>query len=98
MSGYGDEITLFTVTSTNPKAPMYRASIRIGGVEYEAPIWPRTRRDGTAVTDRQGNPIIGGKIVPAEARPQGGAPTTGAPTSAPRQAPTSGQAPANHPF
>lgn len=57
MSDYDnkDQLILKKVVSDNPKAPLYRAEITLGGVKYQAPLWWWTRKDGSDVLDKQGN-------------------------------------------
>ena len=57
-----DEITLFLVKSDKQNAPVYNVNIRINGVEYEAGVWWRYRKDGSPVLDRNNNLLLGGTI------------------------------------
>lgn len=64
-----DEITLFPVVSDKDRAPIWRALIRVNGVQYEASLWLHTRRDGTPIIDQKsGVQLLHGPVKPAEQR------------------------------
>ena len=64
------EFILFKVVSENPKAPALRVNFEIDGQKYKAGLWPWERKDGTRVTDKDGNGKFKGKIEVDDYQPQ----------------------------
>jgi hypothetical protein len=56
------EIILSKVASDNPKAPPLRVTMEINGQKYKAGLWVWDRKDGTKVTDKDGNAKYKGKL------------------------------------
>jgi hypothetical protein len=56
------EIILSKVVSDNPRAPALRVTFEINGQKYKAGLWPWERKDGSRVTDKDGNGKYKGKI------------------------------------
>lgn len=49
------QIIVSKVVSDKARAPTLRVSLEIDGVKYKAGLWHWTRRDGSSVTDKNGN-------------------------------------------
>lgn len=64
---YYGRATLFHVTSTKPRAPLFDLIIEMpDGTRFKAGIWPKTRReDGTPVMNN-GKPVLGGSLKKME--------------------------------
>ena len=56
------QVILETVHSDKPNAPTYRVKVEMGGQKYQAGLWKWTKKDGTAVTDKQGSGKYKGKL------------------------------------
>lgn len=56
------QVILSKVTSENPKAPPLRVKVELNGVQYEAGLWPWTKKDGTPVCDKNGAAKYIGKL------------------------------------
>jgi hypothetical protein len=64
MSKYDNDMQIIVrrVQSDEQNAPSMSAKFEMNGVKYEAPLWRWTRKDGTQVLDKNGNPMLKGKI------------------------------------
>ena len=56
------EIILSKVVSDKPNAPAWRVTFEMDGQKYKAGLWVWDRKDGTFVTDQDGNKKYKGKI------------------------------------
>lgn len=64
MSNYDNnmQVILEKVVSDKEKAPALRVKVEMNGVKYEAGLWPWNHKDGTPVTDNNGNGKYLGKL------------------------------------
>ena len=65
------ELIIKRVVSEKPNAPVLRASVEIDGTKYKASLWTWTRKDGSKVTDKNGNPQWKGKLEVDTYEPNG---------------------------
>ena len=49
------QVIVSKVVSDNPKAPPLRVQFEVGGVKYQAGVWPWKKKDGSPVLDKNGN-------------------------------------------
>lgn len=54
------QVVLTKVQSDSPKAPALRVNFEVDGTKYKAGLWAWTRKDGTPVTDKNGNQMYQG--------------------------------------
>lgn len=64
------QVIVGKVTSSNTKAPTLRVNVEIDGVKYQAGLWPWKRKDGSNVTDKQGNMQYIGTLEVDNYKPQ----------------------------
>jgi len=62
---------LFRNRSQNPRAPIMRGKVTIGGVEYKLSLWTATDREtGEKKADKNGDPYWTIKVEPDESAPR----------------------------
>ncbi len=54
----------------NPKRPDRTGKLNVGGVDYKLSGWLVTDEDGRPKKDKNGNPMLRGKVSPADEQPQ----------------------------
>jgi len=57
-----NQIILTKAVSDKPNAPDLRVNFNVDGVKYKAGLWVWTKKDGTPVTDKNGNRQYKGKV------------------------------------
>jgi len=57
-----NQAILSKVVSDKENAPALRVEFNVEGVKYKASLWPWTRKDGSPVTDKNGNGQYKGKV------------------------------------
>lgn len=63
------QIIVSKVVSDKPNAPKLRASTEFDGVKWQAGLWPMTRKDGSVVTDKNGNTLYKGTFEVDDYKP-----------------------------
>ena len=69
------QVIVSKVVSDNQNAPTLRVNLEINGVKYKAGLWNWTRKDGSSVTDKDGNGQYKGKLEVDDFRPEGTQPS-----------------------
>lgn len=64
------QIIVSKVVSDNPKAPTLRVTTEIDGQKYKAGLWLWKRKDGSSVTDKNGNGQYIGSLEVDDYKPQ----------------------------
>jgi hypothetical protein len=86
MSEYDNtnDIIVSKVVSDNPNAPVLRVNLEdINGKKWKAGLWVWEKKDGTPVTDKDGNKKYKGKLEPDNYEPGQQSGASQAPASTP---------------
>lgn len=70
------QVVLSKVVSDSDKAPAMRVNFEIGGEKFKAGLWAWTKKDGTPVTDKNGNQLYKGNYEVDTFQPQQSAPAS----------------------